>query len=49
MPVSAQRRSLQEGRWHFQHGPIDMVLQSDGDEQACAFALENAWQRFTQV
>ena len=49
MPVSAQRRSLQGGRWHFQHGPIDMVLQCDGDVQACAFALENAWQRFTQV
>ncbi len=47
--MQAQRRSLSDGRWHFQHGPIDMVLQCEGDPQACAAATETAWQRFTDV
>ncbi len=49
MPMHAQRRSLQEGRWHFQHGPIDLVLQCDGQPAACAQAIDTAWHRFTQV
>ena len=47
--MQAQRRSLSDGRWHFQHGPIDMVLQCEGDPQACATATETAWLRFTEV
>ena len=47
--MQAQRRSLSDGRWHFQHGPIDMVLQCEGDPQACAAATETAWLRFTEV
>ena len=47
--MQAQRRSLSDGRWHFQHGPIDLVLQCEGDPQACATATETAWLRFTEV
>jgi len=46
MYMHAQRRSLSEGRWHFQHGPIDIVLQLQGKPDACATALEKAWHRF---
>ncbi len=44
--MHAQRRSLSDGRWHFQHGPIDIVLQLAGEPQACADAIEKTWQRF---
>jgi ApbE superfamily uncharacterized protein (UPF0280 family) len=49
MRMHAQRRLLDDGRWHFQHGPIDIVLQLAGDTQACADALEKTWQRFEQI
>ena len=49
MRMHAQRRLLDDGRWHFQHGPIDIVLQLTGDTQACADALENTWQRFENI
>jgi len=47
--MHAQRQLLDDGRWHFQHGPIDIVLQLAGDTQACADAVENTWQRFEQL
>ncbi|HEY0877245.1 MAG TPA: UPF0280 family protein [Zeimonas sp.] len=37
------------GRWHFQHGPIDLVLGADGDAQAVDAALDAAWRRFESV
>ena len=46
MRMHAQRRLLDDGRWHFQHGPIDIVLQLAGEPQACADAIEKSWQRF---
>jgi len=49
MRMHAQRRLLSDGRWHFQHGPIDIVLQLAGEPQACADALENTWLRFEQL
>ena len=49
MRMHAQRRLLNDGRWHFQHGPIDIVLQLAGDTQACADAIEKTWQRFEQI
>ena len=49
MRMHAQRRLLDDGRWHFQHGPIDIVLQLAGEPQACADALENTWLRFEQI
>jgi hypothetical protein len=38
MRMHAQRQLLDDGRWHFQHGPIDIVLQLAGEPQACADA-----------
>ena len=49
MRMHAQRRLLNDGRWHFQHGPIDIVLQLAGEPQACADAIENTWQRFERI
>jgi ApbE superfamily uncharacterized protein (UPF0280 family) len=40
---------LSEGRWHFQHGPIDIVLQAVGEPKACQHAVESAWLRFQTV
>ena len=45
----ATRRPLSDGRWHFQHGPIDIVLQLVGDSSACHDALQRTWQRFESV
>ena len=42
----AQRARLADGRWHFQHGPIDCILGADGDAAAVAGAVERAWSRF---
>ncbi len=47
--MQAQRKLLNAQRWHFQHGPIDLVINADGDAAALASAHEAAWQRFAQV
>jgi len=47
--IPAQRRPLPDGRWHFQHGPIDLILGADGDARAVDAALASAWQRFGTV
>jgi ApbE superfamily uncharacterized protein (UPF0280 family) len=47
--MTAQRALLPQGRWHFQHGPIDIVIGADGDAQAVAAAHEAAWQRFVTI
>ena len=47
--MQAQRKLLDAQRWHFQHGPIDLVINADGDEAALASAHAAAWQRFQQV
>ena len=49
MPMDAQRAKLSDGRWHFQHGPIDLVIGAEGDADAVADAHEAAWQRFRSV
>ncbi len=49
MMIPAQRRRLPDGRWHFQHGPIDLILGADGDARAIDAALASAWQRFGTV
>jgi hypothetical protein len=45
----AVRARLDGRRWHFQHGPIDLVLRAWGDEAECAAAHAQAWARFETV
>lgn len=45
----AQRRRLPDGRWHFQHGPIDLVIGAEGDAATLDVALEAAWTRFRSL
>ena len=47
--ASAQRAHLPNGRWHFQHGPIDIVIGAEGDAAAVQAAHEAAWARFATV
>jgi ApbE superfamily uncharacterized protein (UPF0280 family) len=44
-----QRRALPGGRWHFQHGPIDLVIGAEGAAEALAAAHAAAWQRFAPL
>jgi hypothetical protein len=45
----AQRALLPDGRWHFHHGPIDLIIGADGDPRSVSRALEAAWQRFETI
>ncbi len=47
--MSAQRTALDEHRWHFNHGPIDIVAEAHGDRYAVAAAHDAAWARFAHV
>jgi uncharacterized protein len=47
--MQAQRALLDAGRWHFQHGPIDIVIGADGDAVVVAAAHDAAWARFETV
>lgn len=49
MSMNAQRQKLPQGRWHFQHGPIDIVIGANGQPGAVDEAHEAAWQRFATV
>ncbi len=40
---------LDRRRWHFQHGPIDLVLQAEGEPQVVQQALADSWRRFQSV
>jgi len=42
----AARARLADGRWHFQHGPIDLIIGADGELAAVDGAYEHAWARF---
>lgn len=44
--MQATRQALGGARWHFQHGPIDLVISAEGEAQTVALAHEQAWQRF---
>lgn len=48
--MSASRHRLPDGRWHFQHGPMDIVIGADPlssqGKAALALAHEQAWARF---
>ena len=47
--MQAQRALLDPGRWHFQHGPIEIVIGAEGEAAAVAGAHEAAWARFETV
>lgn len=47
--MNANRARLADGRWHFQHGPIDVVLFADGEHDAVARAHDDAWSRFETI
>ncbi|MDQ0042784.1 UPF0280 family protein [Variovorax boronicumulans] len=47
--MSAQRSALDSSRWHFNHGPIDIVAEAHGDPYAVAAAHDAAWARFGHV
>ena len=40
---------LDTGRWHFQHGPIDLILAVEGESAACDRAIAACWDRFQPV
>lgn len=44
--MPAQRTALDARRWHWHHGPIDIVAEADGEPDAVAAAHAAAWQRF---
>ena len=43
---SAVRAQLGDGRWHFQHGPVDCILFAEGESGAAAECVDHAWLRF---
>lgn len=47
--MNAVRARLDGDRWHWQHGPIDIVADAHGEPSAVAAAHEAAWQRFQGV
>jgi ApbE superfamily uncharacterized protein (UPF0280 family) len=47
--IAAARARLPGDRWHFQHGPIDLVIGADGDGDAVSRAVEGAWVRFSEL
>jgi ApbE superfamily uncharacterized protein (UPF0280 family) len=47
--MAAQRALLSDGRWHFQHGPIDIVIGAEGEERAVQAAHDAAWKRFDPI
>jgi len=47
--MSAQRQLLPGQRWHFQHGPIDIVIGAGGEPRALDEAHEAAWRRFATI
>jgi ApbE superfamily uncharacterized protein (UPF0280 family) len=44
--MTAHRQPLPGSRWHFTHGPIDIVIGADGEGDAVHAAHEAAWHRF---
>jgi len=47
--MDPQRAPLSGGRWHWSHGPIDLVIGVQGEPDVVQVALADAWQRFSQV
>jgi uncharacterized protein len=47
--MNATRTQLDSTRWHWQHGPIDLILSADGEPSAVQAAYEDCWARFVDV
>ena len=47
--MQAQRAQLLDGRWHFQHGPMDIIIGATGDTFLLDEIHEQAWQRFKGI
>ncbi len=43
------RARLADGRWHFQHGPIDLIIGADGEPAVVDGAVQRTWARFQGV
>jgi ApbE superfamily uncharacterized protein (UPF0280 family) len=43
------RARFADGRWHFQHGPIDLVIGAEGRAAAVEAAIEDCWTAFGDV
>lgn len=48
-PSGALCATLPDGRWHFQHGPIDLIIGVEGEPDVVSAGLERAWERFSQI
>jgi ApbE superfamily uncharacterized protein (UPF0280 family) len=47
--MHATRRPLDAQRWHFQHGPIDLIIGADGQAASCQRAHDAAWTVFASL
>lgn len=47
--MNAQRKQLSDGRWHFQHGPMDIIIGASGSPASVEMAHADAWKRFTGI
>ena len=47
--MDAQRARDQDGRWHWRHGPIDLIVVAEGDPLAIEAAHAAAWSRFEGI
>ena len=47
--MHATRHALDACRQHWQHGPIDLIIEAWGEEEAVARAMDAAWTRFDKV
>jgi uncharacterized protein len=47
--MNPTRNRLDATRWHWQHGPIDLILSADGEPAAVQAAYDACWARFAEV
>ena len=47
--MSPQRTLFPDGRWHFQHGPMDIIIGAEGEPAEVEAAHGQAWVRFTDI
>ena len=48
-PPGPSRAPLAAGRWHFQHGPIDLLIEAHGRPDAVQRGHVDAWARFQDI